>query len=67
MRAQRSLILTTLVLVTAIVTLKQSPTLTPSHANEWLSYRGSGRVETAYRGSGRVEIAYRGSGRITVA
>ncbi len=63
MQAQRSLLLTSILTLSAIVGSVQthSPS-SPSHA-----YRGSGRIDNAYRGSGRVEVAYRGSGRIETA
>ena len=60
MQAQHSLLLTSLLVLSAIVSTVQ--TLAPSSSD----YRGSGRLENAYRGSGRVEVAYRGSGRVDV-
>jgi hypothetical protein len=59
MHAQRSLIITSLLALGAIVGSVQT---LPSTA-----YRGSGRIEVAHRGSGRIEVAHRGSGRIEVA
>jgi hypothetical protein len=63
MHAQRSLILTSLLALSAIV--GSVPTHSPDTPSQ--TYRGSGRIENAYRGSGRIENAYRGSGRIEVA
>ncbi len=63
MHAQRSLILTSLLALGAIVGSVPTPSpVSPSH-----TYRGSGRIENAYRGSGRIDTAYRGSGRIDTA
>ena len=62
MQAQHSLLLTSLLVLSAIVSTVQ--TLAPSSSSD---YRGSGRIENAYRGSGLVEMAYRGSGRVDVA
>ena len=65
MQAQQSLLLTSLLVLSAVVSTVQ--TLTPLPSPSLSDYRGSGRIENAYRGSGRVEIAYRGSGRVDVA
>ena len=62
MQAQHSLVLTSLIVLCAIVSTVQ--TRSPSSSED---YRGSGRIENAYRGSGRVEIAHRGSGRMEMA
>jgi hypothetical protein len=63
MQAQHSLLLTSLLVLSAIVSTVQ--TLAPSPSSS--DYRGSGRIENAYRGSGRVDMAYRGSGRVDMA
>ena len=65
MQAQLSLLLTSLLVLSAIVSTVQ--TLTPPPSPSLSDYRGSGRIENAYRGSGRMEMTYRGSGRVDVA
>ena len=65
MQAQHSLLLTSLLVLSAVVSTVQ--TLTPLPSSSLSDYRGSGRIENAYRGSGRMEMAYRGSGRVNLA
>ena len=71
MQAQHSLLLTSFLVLCAIVITVQTQS---SFSSEEEDYRGSGRlgnahragrcVEVVYRGSGRMDLAYRGSGRV---